>query len=150
MVEATHLRTVASEGEVVEREVIDLWLCPEDLPDDIAVIPRKLPENRHWLFDPANVLLLPSPVVLVEELVETYRDQPVMGYHQLQWMMNHPKEVIVLFGNTKIYFLGFEFRRQPWQGSVFALQQKDGTLHRTEERFDSKPMKGGGRIIMMR
>jgi hypothetical protein len=132
------------------QELVDLWLWPADLPADIAVASRPLPHNRHWRFTKEDSQLLPMPAVSVAELVEVYRDEPAMGYHQLKWMLENPTELPEEWRPYKIYFLGFEFRKEPWLGHVYSIQFKDGVWHRNEERFDSKIVKSTARIILMR
>lgn len=152
MSEAPHLRPVPSDGEITatEKETIDLWLWPEQLPPDIAVTPRLLPAERHWSFSKERVQLLPAPVVVISDLVDLYRDEPVMGYHQLKWMLENPSDLSEAWRPFRIYFLGFEFRREPWMGHIYSMHYKENVWHRQEERFDSKPIKNIGRIILMR
>ncbi len=149
----------ASSVDLPEEEKIDLWLWPEGLPHNIAIINRR-PNSRYWRFSLEEIRLLPAPTISITELCETYADEPVMGWHQLQWFLANQAQIPESWREFTIYFLGFTVVRKPWVRFLYVMKYEQkkspedqfikGSWVHSEERFDNRPVLGKGKIILSR
>ena len=130
---------------------VDSWVMPTNLPNDVAIFPRRFQGERFWTFDAEQTRLLPASMQLLSSTVDDYEFLPVLVYNHLCWMLENQERLPEDWRPYKIYFPSDRFFRIGISvGFVYMIHYKDGDWIKAEARLDEKPVKGIGKFITMR
>ena len=132
---------------------VDSWVMPTNLPNGVAIFPRRFQGERFWTFDSEKIILIPMPAQKVEDTLKDYVDYPVLVHNHRHALLASSDNIPEHYQPFILYFVSDVYVRhskEPNQLFIYCLKYKDGKWSEDEVRCDTIPGKGTGRIIMMR
>lgn len=131
---------------------IDSWQIPSNLPSDIAIFPCCFLGERFWKFDPNCVQLIPAATIKIEDLLTDYVGFPVLVHNHRQVILENQTDIPTEYKPYTIYWLSdIYIRCKEGTGRfVYCIKFENNQWAEHEVTLDTIPLKGQGRIILMR
>lgn len=131
---------------------VDSWRLPHGLPAGVAIFPRHFSGERLWKYDPKNTILIPAPAIRIEDIISDYVEYQVLVHNHRRSMLEKQEDIPEEYRPFVIYFPSDVYLRcvEAAVRFIYCIKYVDDKWTEGEARLDSVPLKGNGRIIMMR